>query len=296
MNWIIPFSKRTLLLAAVVLLFISCSSIRIAYEYSDWYFEYKLDNYFDLSEEQEKLFENSYEAQWQWHREHEVPRYIAFLNETKDRISKKFNADDLKWFQRTYLSLQQNLTNRLSADIAVFLSTITEEQVVHLQEYYKERNEELFERLEWSDEKLREYYLERTVDSFEKWIGDLTAEQMEIIGKVVYSDQDRLQIWIDSRLLRQKMFVQLLQGSKNKTILEEQVREWFVKPELLRTPKYNQVVSQRMEQGNQLILEIQKTITADQKQYLLNTIDGYINDLYAIHAKLKRSQKLAVKP
>lgn len=275
--------KKIIIGVFISLLFISCSGLRYAYNFADWYFLYKLDSYFDINDEQENFFDKQFVIHQNWHRKHELPFYINFLEKLKERFQKGLISEDIPWMQEQYSKIQQNITDRISDDIGTFLSTLTDDQIRYLQDGFKERNETFKERLEWSPEKLKNYYVQRTIDSLEDWFGELTPQQLVVVKETVDMDHQRLKISIGSRLKRQKQFVDLLKRTRKKEELEDKIKEWFLKPELLRTPEYSRLLKKRKESGNQLLVRLKDIMTKKQIETVIEKLDEYISDFRAIH-------------
>jgi superoxide dismutase len=275
------FKTAVIIIAAFI--FISCGSLRIAYDYSDWYFLYKLDDYFDLTDEQTEFFKVRFAHHLKWHREKEVPNYISFLTELNTRFLEGFGADDLQWMQNRYDQLQLNLVNRLAPDAGVFLSMINPQQIVHLKEQNAERNENTKERLEWDDEKIKEFYFERTVDSIEDWFGDLSDEQLQMVEQTIDMNQETLLISLNSRIKRQQLFVEMLEQKQSSAQLAEGIRKRFTEPEKFRTEEYQHLVEQRTESWNRLIMDMHQLISEEQIQFFTQKLKGYLKDLNDIH-------------
>lgn len=275
-------SLRTLKYSIILLWLFAiagCSSIKLGYDYADWYLVYRIDSFFDLNQEQEDFLNPRIDAFHAWHRKHELPRYILFLKETKSRFKDGLISEDITWIRSEYKKLRDSSANKLSWDTATFLSSVTEEQIQRMEGKLAERNAKVRGELELSEKELKAKYAENFFNTLDEWFGDLTDYQRRKIQALIELDKQALENDLNHQIAKQKKFAHLLREYKRPEEIEVRINEWFLKPELLRTPQYQQLVEHRVSKGRRLLMVFDGMILPRQREHALEKLQNYIDDL-----------------
>ncbi|MBT4287172.1 MAG: hypothetical protein HOD92_07515, partial [Deltaproteobacteria bacterium] len=187
--------QRLILAIMLTILFTAaCSQIRIAYFFVDWYIVDRIDDYLDISDDQEKFLDDKVDLLHAWHRKEELPKIVTFLKSLKIKLAKGLSEEDIPWFQSEYKAIQSRAIDKISDDFVVFLGTVTPQQIDHLAQAVKKKNEEHYERNFKISEKLwREKRIQRTLENLEDFFGTLTKEQNKLItSSIEYKREDYL--------------------------------------------------------------------------------------------------------
>ena len=159
--------KNIYLLYFILFFLISgCNTVKLFYDYGDELASWQLDNYFDLTTQQEEWIEERMRLHLDWHRKQELPRYRNFLIEVQNRSSDGLTMKEL---DEGYARLDQKrlrTMERLVPDTALFLAGISPEQINTLEKKMTEDNQEMEEDLE-SAEKLYSERQERFWEQME---------------------------------------------------------------------------------------------------------------------------------
>ena len=109
---------------------------------------WQLDNYFDLTTQQEEWIEERMRLHLEWHRKEELPRYRNFLIEVQNRAGDGLTMSEL---DEGYARLDQKRVRTLEHllhDTVSFLAGVSPEQINTLEKKMIEENQEMEEDLE----------------------------------------------------------------------------------------------------------------------------------------------------
>ena len=188
------------LVALLVVILGACSSTTFVYNRLDIILPWYLDDYVDLSREQNKMLDGLLQPFLRWHRREELPQYVLILQDieqslnhevTQEAIEKTFSEIERAWLRLEDRSLgwMLELGGELSDEqIAEFLAVLQEEQEEY-EEKYLPRSEE-----EYQEESYANF-----VDGLEDYLGRLSKDQktslQQSASKLVRMDG----LWLEER-------------------------------------------------------------------------------------------------
>ncbi|PMJ99882.1 DUF6279 family lipoprotein [Vibrio sp. 10N.261.55.A7] len=172
---------RIVIAALVCLLLASCGT-KFAYRNMDWFILEYVDDFVDLSSDQNDILTLQIDKLSDWHRVEELPLYVENLDSllaiSPETITQKEVAQQFHQIERHY----ERLIARVAPDLYAFTQTLTDEQVKQLLESISERHGKYREKYkDLSEKEIHERYQERIEEKVEKWIGRLTSEQRKVI-------------------------------------------------------------------------------------------------------------------
>ena len=134
--------QRTLLaaLGALFLLIAGCTGLKIGYQQADLLLGWRANTYFDLDRDQRRDFSARLDKLLAWHRSEQLPEYASFLTAAIDKAQRGVKTDDIAWFVDGFRARYRIIVNRGAADATEILSTLSAEQIVHLQEQFAKDN------------------------------------------------------------------------------------------------------------------------------------------------------------
>ena len=140
--------KNIYLLYFILLFLIAgCNTVKFFYDYADEVTSWQLDNYFDLTTQQEEWIEERMRLHLDWHREQELPRYKDFLIEVQNKSGDGLTMIEL---DEGYARLDQKRIRTLETlltDTASFLAGVSPEQINTFEKKMIEENQEMDEDL-----------------------------------------------------------------------------------------------------------------------------------------------------
>lgn len=189
-------------LLALTLSLAGCSTVRLAYERLDWIARWEAGRYVSFTREQRSVFDRGFAEFWRWHREEELPVWIAELRSLAARTDTLDTLDRARLAQMSerYGQMLRRLTAQL-APLACALgpelsNAQTEELLAAVDEDVDDFREEHVER---SPEQAREDALEAIEKPLRRWLGHLDDEQRRMIRAWNDARPSVAQDWLDYR-------------------------------------------------------------------------------------------------
>ncbi|MGD8170801.1 DUF6279 family lipoprotein [Vibrio sp. TRT 21S02] len=167
-------------IALVLLTAVGCSS-RFLYNHIDWVVIDYIEDYVDLTKEQERWVSERVDVLTAWHRSEEIPRYIQQLDALIEMDPRTLTVEEFKQQEAQIQQHIDRLVERLIPEIHTLLTQLDDEQVEELMNGIRVRHSKFKKKYQNSSEdEIRDRYFERVSESFENWIGDFSSEQKRI--------------------------------------------------------------------------------------------------------------------
>lgn len=255
-----------LLLSFVIL---GCST-KFLYRNIDWFVMTYIEDYVSLNDEQERLAEFSIKQLASWHKEYELPKYIAYMDELSAKPLADIDATWVKLQSDRMRSYSRSIGKQAGPSLYALLMQLSDKQVVELLDNVAEKHQEYAEKYTTSEEsEIREIYQERMEDALERWVGDITDKQkMQIVEwsqSVEITAQDRI-------AQNQKMFVEfetLFAKREDSSYFQATYDRLLNDPESFYTPSLSQKMERNRPLTFQFIAELSQGLTDKQYQHLL---------------------------
>lgn len=253
---------------AIVLLFVlvlqGCSVSRVAYNNADVVLRWQVDHYLDVEGEQTVQLDRSLAAVLAWHRASALPQYTRLANEMASRLARGIKRQDLEW---SYDAMREQLRQALAAaagESAGLLDRLATEQVDHLERRLAEDNRRFAkEEVQGTVEERQKRRLKRNLERLEEWYGSLDDAQVERVRQ--YNTRAPLTgaLRERDRKRRQAEFVAMLRARDAR----RQLAPWLERWESDREPAYAQAMHVTREEYLQLLLDLDKTLSAEQRAH-----------------------------
>jgi hypothetical protein len=269
-------NRRFSILCIAGLLFIlSGCGVKWWYGKLDYLLRYRVDQYFDITNQQKDFITQHFGQHLVWHRYEGLPTHIEFLAAVQKKLADGITHAEIGWFFTQYREQNRLIINRLSDDAVQFLTLLNVEQIDHFSERLTEENEELAERLQMSREERLEKRAEKTLDSIEDWLGSLSDEQEAEITKLSLSIPDSFGEWYQKKIQRQQHFISILRKNSSK----EEIRQGL---HLLMLPSDSKNRDPSSSPIIEMIMTIDRLATPAQRQHVIDEIQAWIDDLIEI--------------
>ena len=264
--------RNFLIFLLFIFLITGCNRTNIFYEYGDIIVSWQVDNYFDLTNEQEEWVEKEMMLLLDWHRIEELPDYKKFLIEIQESARDGLNMEKINIGFRSYEKKRDRIINKLLPKVAVFLKGLNSDQIDYLEKKILKDNLEILENLENHKDRLIRRK-ENFFDQMENWFGEINEIQIEKLSKwqnqwykdSYYKSNDRMKF----RLNSQNQFLEILRSNPEKNKIEEWLRKWT----LSMTSKYDSKRKERILKNKKRILEVFKILTNNQRNHLIMELD-----------------------
>ncbi len=262
-----------------------CSLRKVGYDLAGRFVTSRMVDTFDLRGSDKAATERFVRELHKWHRQNELPRYIQLIDGLSERLRDGMSEDDLRWLQQQGDDAIARLAEKLAPPSAEMLSHLSEEQLAHANQKLEKSEKERFERLDQSDDKYYAYRLENTKKTLKTWLGSYTDEQLAIFASFHHQDRDEER---KRREATRKSRASLLDAIRQRTppaALSSMIHHWFTTRQTNPTPDYQQNEQRQQALYNQLVLRVDKTLTAKQRAYLLHELAAWRRDFVELSAK-----------
>ena len=286
-------SCKSLFFTFILIFFISCSTTKIAYNFADVLVINWFESYFDFRESQRLDLEKKVERFFEWHRKSELPKVVVFLEEFKARYKDGLDQDDLNWVTPESKLLWKRILSYAEDDIASFLLTIDESQILEVnEEFHEKEDDSLIEQSKMSLEELRKDILGRTCKALDNWLGDLEPNQKKQIATWIQPDSYWIAVKLRNREKFQNDLIDLLQS---KELLKEGIHSWISTPEFHWTEEFKATIFVKKKEWEKITLGIDSITLPRQRKQVINKINEFIDDfkdLAGIEEKYEEDIKL----
>ncbi len=261
----------------------SCSTLRIGYGFADWYIVNEIDNMFDLNRTQEQKVNELVDRLHEWHRTEEIPRTIELLDQAKTRIQGNISKEDLDWMYVELNKMKARMVEQVIDDVSVLLTTLSDEQIGHLEQALVEHNVEDEEAFavpldEWEAEKEDQF-----VSNLEDWFGSVSADQKQKLFNVYRFDRSVHKRYHDQSVKTQKRFVALLRSKPTAEEIKSILSQWMSGSDSFYSADYRRFRERQSAHQVMFYLTLDQSITEQQRQAAIKRLDDYRSDLVAIH-------------
>ncbi|GMQ77483.1 MAG: hypothetical protein BMS9Abin01_2838 [Gammaproteobacteria bacterium] len=264
------------------LLLVGCSTIKFAYNNVDWMLLSKADYYLDLSDAQRQRAKQLVAARMQVHRREELPVYVAALKEIRVMLTDDFSPAELELIREQIPALYRRTMRDTIPGIASLLAELDDTQIDYLQARFEERNREFESDFMPKSMKVRlERRVERSTEIFEFFIGELRPEQVELVARHRNAMPLTADDWLAYHQARQKELLTILRRRASDEELERFLIGWWV--DLAgQPPALKRKMAINTDAWSRMILELDTTLDARQRQKLLDKLDLFIEELGAL--------------
>jgi hypothetical protein len=279
---------RAVLLALVVAVFFTgCTALRFGYKQADVILAWRANTYFDLDRDQRRDFSARLDRLLAWHRYEQLPEYAAFLAVAIDKAEHGLKVEDIAWFVDGFRARYRIIVNRGITDAAEVLSTLTPEQIAHLQKQFAKDNRKFADEneLDAGVEKRKRARLKKTVSQIEDWTGNLSREQEAKVAALLEPIPLIEHLRHQDRMRRQREFVELLKIRQAKLEFATRLHQWLLDWDYGRSPEYEQLAEDVYIQRLHFYIAVDKLLTHDQRQRALARLQKFVDDCKALSTR-----------
>jgi hypothetical protein len=268
--------------AAAALLASGCSTLRLGYENADTYLRWKAGTYVDLEGADADELDERVDEFHAWHRRNALPKYAGLLQEVARRFDDGLSREDLDWGYDA-LRGQTRESLRKAAELAApMLDRLTPEQVAQIERRLAEENRQFQRDFLRGPERERRRKREKFVTGrLEDWVGKLSqaqservreyAERMPLIDELRGRDRQRLQ----------REVLAVIRARQARARLPELIAGW----ERGRDPAYVKALEAWRGQYYALLMDIDRTLSPEQRSRALRQMRRYAEDFEALAAR-----------
>jgi len=270
---------RITAIVVLVLLCAACTRTELAYRNADWLLAYYARRTVDIDVAQREAWEPVLVGTVRRHKEQELPLIIAYLDlATAVARQTEDSVDAARLVEGAVALLRRHA--RLAVDLAVpLLAGLDDDQVEHLRSYLRERQEEAAEQYLHPDlQRRKDARYERFVDRIEASIGELNADQRQLLGGALSRIPDLSASWLAYRARQAQALLGLLDAHAGATELREFLTQWWVE-QSGRSTEYQRLWRRAKQDFVAFLDALGGTLSERQRATFEGRLAGLGNDL-----------------
>jgi len=262
----------------------ACSAVKLAYnnlpEVSYWW----LDGYFDFDSTQTPKVRDELAQLLAWHRQNELPKVIALLQEAQGLAPGEVTPAQACKFADSIRERLLAVTERAEPATTDLALTLSESQLQQLERKYAKLNNEY--RKDWLDRtpaQVQEKRYDQFLDRMEDFYGRLTAEQRDLLKQQVAQSVFNPQLADAERRKRQQEALAMLRGFGAKKPSPAEARS-ALHAYLLRIADpppgpWRDQQQALLEEGCRNLAALHNGTSASQREQAVRRLQAYQSDL-----------------
>jgi hypothetical protein len=267
----------------LLVLFLSClqgCSSKLAYNNADWLANWYIDDYLDLTLDQNQLLSLELESVLEWHRKTQLPKYKKRLLTISSDLNSLPMSEDT-WLQHfngitEFWNIARHEISLRSAKLAPLLN---ENQVEYLFIKLKEKNQKRLD--EVNDQSIAEYREERfekLEETVEDYLGSLTEKQRQAILDFTQNAKITELQWFNSKVDLQAAMKDAFKQETAETLTQQLFLlmdnpDQFKSESLLSAYEYNRQLLVMM------LHKLTASLSAEQVDHFKNEINSLVQTI-----------------
>lgn len=272
---------KKLLLPLILLFSLNACSTKVSYFFLDWAIEWEVEEYVSLDKSQQKQFDAIVKKFLVWHRQVELPKYSAQLQELlqllqQDKLTTELwvsQVDQAKahWFR---------IFHFLLPELVPLMASLSDEQVTEIIAQLKKEEQELSDEYAGkSQAELIEKSDKSLIEQADDWLGSVTDEQKQLIHQNNSQRLATLDMWLEYRHEWLRVFEQALSRRDNSHLLTQNMIMLMTQPDNLKSEIHKQKLLKNTENFGALLINLNHTLQDKQRKKFNKKLNVLINDL-----------------
>jgi hypothetical protein len=205
------FLHRLFFVLVAGLLLQGCSAVRLGYGNADSLARWWIDQYIDMSPEQDALVRERLARYLAWHRKTQLPDYASVLRQGQKFVAGQPATGDALALTDAIVRRGRTLAEQATPDIAEFLATLTPAQIERMAARLAEKNADYAKEAQLADGEggQRKARYKRLLERAEYWFDDLNDAQKAALRRLIDNQPSGSQFLYEERLRRQREWLEL---------------------------------------------------------------------------------------
>jgi hypothetical protein len=256
--------------------------VRFAYDNADAYLRWKAATYLEFEGDDADELDDRIDEFHAWHRRHELPKYAGLAHEASQRFADGLSRQDLVWGYDSVRAQTRESLRKAAELAAPLLDRLTPQQLAQIERRLAEENRQFYrDHVRGPERDRRKKRARQMVDRLEDWVGKLTQAQIQRVRE--YAERAPLTDHLrdDDRRRLQKDVIAIVRAREARARLSERLAHW----ERGRSPAYVAALDTWREQYFTLLLDIDRTLTPEQRARVQAQLRRYADDFEALAAR-----------
>ena len=270
---------RALLAVLVISVFASGCTIKLAYNFLDWGLYWELKDYVKFNRDQRLQVKNEISQLIDWHRSDELPQYADELEKLSIGLETGMTVEQLeKSYDNLRDSWQRIIIKTLPAAVDI-ISNLNDQQINDFFDMLIEKEGDDAKKIEKGTHvrtvKKREAYVSKKIVEV---IGPLNEAQKALIAQWAQRMKPTKEFSLAQAIQWRTKMQTVLAERHDEQQLQKNLMVLFANPDQLRSASYRRLIDKNKHLVMQLLLDLNQTLTHQQRSKLVKKINGYIED------------------
>jgi hypothetical protein len=270
---------RGLLAVLVISMSASGCTVKLAYNFLDWGLYWELRDYVKFNQDQRLLVKDEISQLIEWHRSDELPKYADQLEKLSVGLESGMTIEQL---EETYDNLRgswRRIVIKTLPSAIDIISNLNDQQINGFFEMLIEKEVDDAKDIERGTNartvKEREAYVsEKLVDA----IGPLNEEQKALIAQWALSNESTKEFSLAHAIQWRTRMQVVIAERTDVQQLEKNLMLLLANRDQLRSASYRRVIEKNKHRVMQLLLDLNVTLTNQQRSKLVKKLEGFIED------------------
>lgn len=272
--------KTWLLLVAIALIAAGCSRMNLAYRNLHVLIPWSLNDYLDMSRDQQKAFRGQLREHLSWHCQTQLPNYLETVAQLQQQV-RQGDIDEavLRAHYRDAKQAIQAIALEITPSTTRLLRDLDDEQVHQLKtalEDERRKREEKY--LKPPLAKQVSERAERMTERADQWLGSTSAPQRQRIRDWAHALGPQNQLWLDNRAQWQRALTSAVE-KRHEQGFEQQVARLLQDRESLWTADYQAAFARAEQATIGLVNDLYATSDAKQRRHFDAQLENMRRDL-----------------
>jgi truncated hemoglobin YjbI len=272
---------KKLLLPLILLLSLNACSTKVSYFFLDWAIEWEVEEYVSLDRSQQKQFDAIVKKFLVWHREVELPKYSAQLQELLQLLQQDQLTTEL-WVSQVEQAKAHwfRIFHFLLPELVPMMASLSDEQVTEIIAQLKKEEQELSD--EYAGKSQAELIAKSDkslIEQADDWLGSVTDEQKSLIHQNNSQRLATLDMWLEYRHEWLRVFEQALSRRDNSHLLTQNMIMLMTQPDNLKSEIHKQKLLKNTENFGTLLINLNHTLQDKQSKKFNKKLNVLIDDL-----------------
>ncbi|AZG73711.1 DUF6279 family lipoprotein [Shewanella livingstonensis] len=277
-------SKKLIILLLSSLFFVGCST-KVSYFFLDWAIEWEVEEYVELTSEQQDKFDVIIESFLVWHRQQELPRYRDQLSLLSTLTNQQTMTPEL-WLEQVSMAKAHwyRIFNFVMPELLPIMASLTDEQVDQILLQLKKEQQELIE--EYAGKEQAELITDsdkRIAKQLSEWTGTVTDAQKNIIHQANTERLATLDMWLEYRHEWLRQFEQALKRRQQTDYFTQQMTLLMISPDELKSEMYRDNVTENTRKFGSMLITLNQTFSQKQRKHFDKKLTALVDDLTELH-------------
>lgn len=271
------------------MLSLSACSSRLIYNNLDWLTYWYLDDYIELTDEQEERFDPMLNRFLTWHRESQLQQYSQLLQRIKKDVNDGIKEQNIADYMVTVKLAWKDILIRLEPDLVDLSFTLSDQQLNQfLQESENYNLDKIAEQQSLNHQQRLDKRLKMITKRIESYTGKLSEPQKALLKHSNNNVISTFDDWIIYRRAWAESIRSAFDLRSNKAKFETQISSSILHTDRLRSEIFWKKIEYNQQLWIETMVQLVNSLSTKQRNALNDKLDSLIDDLQTLSSYSKK--------